>query len=229
MRKIIMVGLFVLITSGVYASPSFHGTYMPKEKAWHIGYESTTIFNRDLESGFGKFRTTMNLIDFVWGVKDWICIDWSLGWGNAKLNPYNHEEIDYDSAFAGRYGFRIKLFEKEGNPFKLVTGFQHYCVHPRGEVINGVKRRVILDDWQGSIVGSYDLTDSFSPYTGIAFSEGDVIEWYGDDRKRRQSENKKAFGLILGLNYFLDDKWSLNLEGKFFDEQAVSFGINYAL
>ena len=146
-----------------------------------------------------------------------------------NLNPYNHEEIDYASAFAGKYGFRIKLIDNEGEPFKLVTGFQHYCVHPRGELINGVKRRVILDDWQGSVVGSYDITDKFSPYLGVAFSEGDVIEWYGDYRKRRQSENSDAWGMILGFNYFLDDNWSINIEGRMFDGKVVTCGVNYAL
>lgn len=229
MKKVFFFMLLCMSVSPVFASPSFHGTHMPDKKEWHVGYESTLIVKRDLESDFGRFRSTMYLVDFSWGIFERICVDWSLGMGNAKLNPYNMNELDYDDGFAGRYGFRIRVIDEENNPFKLVIGFQHYCVHPAVQMINGVKRKVILDDWQGSVVGSYDVTDKFSPYAGIAFSEGDVIEWYGDDRKRRQSENSEAFGLILGLNYFLDQNWSLNLEGKFFDEKAVSFGFMYAL
>ena len=58
---------------------------MPDAKKWHVGLESTVVVDRKLESDFGKFRTTMYLVDFSYSFTDWFCADWSLGWGSAKF------------------------------------------------------------------------------------------------------------------------------------------------
>ena len=110
----------------------------------------------------------------------------------------------------------------------MVFGFQHISVHPHHEFIDNTKRKVIFDDWQLSYLISYNMR-LFTPYVGIKLSRGDLIEWIGEERKRRSSEDREALGVVLGLDFNLNKKLWFNLEARFLDEKAVSFSFNFLL
>ena len=219
--------LFLFSTYDVSSAPCY-GTKMPSKYQWFWGTEVNYIFKRNLEANQGKFRSAQCFLTASFGLTDWLCIDAAAGQGFVKYNPSQIEEIDYDSAFAGKYGFRIKFFESENLPLSSVFGFQHISVHPHHNVINNIKRRVIFDDWQLSLLLSYDGMNRFFPYIGGKVSRGDLIEWYNDSRKRRKSEDSQSLGLVCGFNFFFTRDFWLNLEGRLFDEKAASLGINYA-
>ncbi|MFC1599244.1 hypothetical protein ACFL2W_00485, partial [Candidatus Omnitrophota bacterium] len=221
----LLVTLLFQFTS--YAA-SCYGTKMPDKFKWFWGTEVNYIFERNLEGNHGKFRSAQCFLTGTFGITDWLCFDGAVGWGFVKYNPSIIEEIDYDSGFAGKYGFRIKLLDRDEIPFKSVFGFQHISVHPEDNIINGVEREVIFDDWQFSLIVSYDGMDKFVPYVGGKVSRGDLIEWYDDQRKRRKSEGSESVGVVCGFNLFLTDDLWLTLEGRFLDEDAASFSTTYA-
>ena len=222
-----LILLFLVFNSCVYSAPCY-GTKMPSRYQWFWGTEVNYIAKRDLEANHGSFRSAQCFLTASFGLTDWLCLDGAAGQGFVKYSPGLIQEIDYDSAFAGKYGIRTKIFEMEKIPLSSVFGFQHISVHPRHNIINNIKRRLIFDDWQLSLLLSYDGLKQFSPYIGGKMSRGDLIEWYNDNRKRRKSEDSRSIGFVCGFNLFLTDDCWLNLETRFFDEKAASLGINYA-
>jgi hypothetical protein len=217
----------LLFCGNALAISSFNATRMPEQGRWHTGIEINTLFERKLENGYTSFRTTQYLWTASVGLTDWFSLDGAVGFGDIRLQDGALNEIDFNGGFAGKYGFRVKLFEREDCPYKLVTGFQHVSVHPDNEIVGGVSRQVIFDDWQWSLMGSMRVSDKLEPYIGVKFSEGDIIEWQDKVRKRHKSENAEAFGLIVGMLYDFDSTGFVTIEGRLFDEDALSVGYTY--
>jgi len=159
------------------------------------------------------------------GVFDWLSVDLKAGSGNIKQHPLGSDEVDYSAAFAGGYGVRLKFFDR--NKVKAVLGFQHISVHPKSTHVGDVKNKAILDDWQWSLLASYDFK-KITPYLGTRWSRVDYIHWVDQDRKRRMSDFTKDIGLIYGFNLPFGDKLWVNMEGSSFDSDALAFSLNYA-
>lgn len=67
---------------------------------------------------------------------------------------------------------------------------------------------------------------NFVPYLGVRYSDArleDKDEW-GTKTKIKADNN---VGVFLGTDYKLGDSWKINLEGRFIDETAMSFGATY--
>lgn len=207
-----------------YAAPCY-GTRMPGKHKFVAGIESSTLFKRYLEDDYGKLRSAQYFLDLSYGVFDWLSIDLKGGAGNVKQRPVDSDELDYPSGFAGGYGFRVRFVDKD--KIKAVFGFQHISVHPKKIHIGDVKNQAILDDWQVSLLGSYDIS-RFTPYAGIKWSRTDYIHWIDTARKRRMSDRTKELGLVLGTDITLAENFWINIEGRLFDEEAASLRLNYA-
>lgn len=201
---------------------------MPKQFQWFWGSEVNYIAKRNLEANHGEFRSGQAFLTGSFGITDWLCFDGAAGQGFVKYTPPDIQEIDYDSAFAGKYGFRIRLYGDEGSFLRSVFGFQHISVHPRHESINNVKRKIIFDDWQFSLLVSCEKIEKFTPYIGAKVSRGDLIEWFDDNRERRKSEDAEFIGLVCGFNFFITQNLWLTFEGRYFDEKAASVGATYS-
>lgn len=211
------------LLSACYAAPCY-GTKMPKKKKFFTGFQTHTIFKRYLEDEYGKVRSFQNFLLISYGVYDWLAIDLKGGAGNIKQHPVGSDEVDYPSGFAGGYGLRLKLCDDKN--IKAVFGFQHISVHPEGIHLGAVKNKAILDDWQVSILASYDFK-KFTPYLGTRWSRIDYIHTVADNRKRRMSDATKSAGFIFGLDLPLAKKAWLNFEGQLFDSEAVAFSLNF--
>lgn len=213
-----------IITRYSYAAPCY-GTKMPQKNKFFLGAENYTIFKRYLENSYGKVRSMQNFLLLSYGVFDRLSIDLKGGAGNIKQHPLGSDEIDYPSAFDGGYGLRVKILDTE--KIDLVGGFQHISVHPKSVHIEGVKNKAILDDWQVSVLGSYSL-GRVTPYLGTRWSRIDYIHWVEEDRKRRMSDLTKSIGLICGVDLGITEKIWVNIEGQFFDSEALAFSLNYS-
>ena len=222
--------IFLLITSywlmiaPSYAAPCY-GTKMPERNKFFAGLQSHAIFKRHLEAEYGKVRSMQHFLLVSYGVWDWLCIDLKGGAGNIKQHPVDTAEIDYSSRLAGGYGLRFRLWEND--TLKMVLGFQHISVHPTSARVGDTKHQAILDDWQWSLLASYNFR-KITTYLGTRWSRVDYIHRIGEDRKRRMSDLTKDIGLILGLDFPLTEKIWLNLEGSAFDSEACSLSINYS-
>lgn len=222
-RIVLLITLSFCFHLTSLAAPCY-GTKMPEEGRFFWGFETHTIFKRKLEADYGKLRSRQHFFQFSYGIWDWLSLDLKGGAGNIKQHPLGSDEIDYTSSFAGGYGFRIKLYDWER--IKMVCGFQHISVHSRAVRLDGLKNKAILDDWQISLLASYDFS-RITPYLGVKFSRVDYIHWIEEDRERIMSNLTKSVGLVCGLDVMLTEKTWLNLEGQFLDGQALSCSFNF--
>lgn len=224
--KIIFVILIfdICIFNFSYAAPCY-GTRLPEKNKFSTGVESYTIFKRYLRDDYGKLRSSQYFLLLSYGVFDWLSIDLKGGAGNIRQSPLYGDSARYPTGFAGGYGFRLKFYDDK--KIKMVFGFQHISVHPQSKHIGSVKNSAILDDWQGSLLVSYDF-NRFSPYLGTKYSRADYIHKAdGEDKKHIKSDRTKSVGLIVGLNLSLTEKSWINIEGQFLDSEALAFSLNY--
>ncbi|MCX7661241.1 MAG: hypothetical protein N2Z79_00985, partial [Candidatus Omnitrophica bacterium] len=217
-------GLFLLSYNKKVFSAPCYGTRLPKEKTFMIGTQSHIIFKRKLEKDYGKLRSMQNFLLLSYGLKEWFSLDLKGGAGYVKQHPLDTSEIDYSTGFAGGYGFRLKLYDKDNK--RAVLGFQHISVHPKKSSFSDKKNQAILDDWQGSFLVSYDIL-KITPYLGMKYSRMDYIHKEDGQRKRKMSDLTKMLGLVLGLDFNLDKQSWLNLETQLLDVKALAVSINY--
>jgi hypothetical protein len=186
------------------------------------------IANRDLEGSFGEVRSTQQFLTMSYGVFDWLSIDLKGGAGNIKHHPVGSDEIDYDTGFAGGYGYRVRLLHTD--KVKAVFGFQHISVHPRTERIGSggdISNKAVLDDWQYSLLASYSA-GRCTPYLGTRWSRTDLIHRVEGVRKRKMSDGTHSVGLIAGIDVGLTrDVW-INAEVQALDTEAACASINWA-
>lgn len=213
-----------LITNNFCFAAPCYGTKMPKKKEFFVGAQTHSIFKRYLEDEFGKIRSTQYFINLSYGVCDWFSIDLKGGSGNIKQHPVGSDEVDYTSNFAGGYGLRLKFYDKQNT--KMVFGFQHTSVHPKSTHLGDTKNQAILDDWQTSLLASYNFK-KVTPYIGTRWSRIDYIHKEAGTRKRKMSDLTKDIGLVFGCDLDIGKRVWFNLEGQFFGGEALAVSVNY--
>jgi len=197
---------------------------MPLQNQFFVGLQTYSVLNRDLENQNGDMRSLQDFVVLSYGVSDWFSVDLKGGAGYIKQRSPGTERIDYSTYLGGGYGFRIKLYGSRKT--KMVFGFQHISVHPHNIHINGVKHKSVLDDWQFSLLASYDFS-IFTPYAGTKWSRMDYIHWVDSVRERVKSDETKSAGLVIGSDIPLGEKIWLNLEGQLFDTEAFAASLNF--
>ena len=225
------IEVFLTLFSGLcflysvsYAAPCY-GTKMPQKNKIFMGVQTHSIFKRYLEDDYGKVRSTQHFLLLSYGVFDWLSIDLKGGAGNIKEHPIGSDEIDYPSSFSGGYGLRVKFLNRD--KIKAVFGFQHISVHPKHRNSGTVRNEAVLDDWQWSLLASYDFK-KVAPYLGTKWSRVDYIHRLDGNRKRRMSDLTKSIGLVAGLDLPINDRFWVNVEGQWLDGEAMSVSVNYS-
>lgn len=222
-RSIILIVVYIIIISSTPAcSAPCYGTKMPEKGEFFSGLEGYYI-ERDLEKDQGKVKSMQSFVLISYGLLDWLSLDLKVGAGDIKRCNAPADNADYRGRFDGGYGFRIKLFEKD--KMKLVGGFQHISVHPFTANLNGKKYKAVLDDWQGSVLASYDFS-RISPYAGLVVSRTDYINWIDNNRKRHMSDTDRPAGLVLGSNVNITDKMWFNIETSLFNSKSLALSLN---
>ncbi len=219
---ILLLAPLIVQVSSSYAAPCY-GTKMPVKGEFFSGLEAYLLFERDLEQDQGKMQSNQSFLLISYGIFDWLSLDLKVGVGGLKRYDAADDNIDYSARFDGGYGFRVKLYEKEKALF--VGGFQHISVHPFTVRLNNKKYKAVLDDWQFSLLGSYDFS-YITPYIGTRLSRTDYINWIDNKRKRYMSDPEKCVGLITGANIPVAEKMWLNIEASFFDSEAMAVSLN---
>lgn len=207
----------------VCAAPAY-GTRMPEAKAFFIGGQTHQVFERDLEANHGDIQSLQHFLNISYGVTDWFTLDLKGGAGNVAHDRLGLNDLDYASFVGGGYGFRVRLWETE--KVKGVAGFQHISIHPYSRNVGEDKYKSVIDDWQLSATVSYQVGDRWMPYAGGKVSRMDNIQWTNGERDRIKSDESRAFGLILGADWEINEKVWINVEGQALDVQALSTSIN---
>lgn len=224
MRKAIFVILLTLFFMRASSAAPCYGTNLPGQKKFSVGVEAYSIFQRYLEREFGEVRSSQYFLLLSYGVTDWFSIDLKGGAGNIKQRPRSSDEIEYESSFAGGYGYRLKFFDAHN--YKAVFGFQHISVHPKSTRLGSIRHKAILDDWQYSLLLSRGFP-KITPYLGTRWSRVDYIHNNDGERKRAMSDLTKQIGLVVGCDIPFAQKMRINLEGQFLDCTAGAVSVNY--
>ena len=225
MRSLLLLFTFhVTLYTLSYAAPCY-GTKMPEKRKVFVGAQSHLILKRYLEGDNGKLRSTQHLFLLSYGVYDWLSLDLKGGAGYIKQHPLGSDELDYPSYVGGGYGFRARLFERKNT--KIVFGFQHISIHPKSINVGPDKHKGVLDDWQFSTLASYGFK-KVTPYLGTRWSRSDYIHWLNGVRNRIKSDTDKNIALVTGLDFYLNDRMWLNIEGQFLNGEAASASLNYS-
>jgi hypothetical protein len=226
MKKILLlVVLMSCLPLAAYAAPTY-GTKMPHQMQVYGGVQSHTIFNRKLENDDGKIRSQQEFALLSLGLFDWLSLDLKGGAGNLDTVSGPQGDVNYNTFLAGGYGFRLRLYDDELN--KAVFGFQHISVHPFSKMVDNIKHKVVLDDWQFSLLASHDFK-VITPYIGTRFGWMNQILWTnGGNRKLDKSDMGHSVGLIVGSDIPLCKHVWINVEGQFFDATAVAGSLNFS-
>ena len=218
---ILLVIAFSLLTSPVPlgATPSF-GTVMPKAGKWQAGGEVNITFDKDVRD-YEKAESNQYFYNLSFGFADWFSFDAKLGLGDVTAEPLSGADTYYRVGFAGGYGWRAKLFEDKKSRIKGICAFEHISTHPQRKKIYGIQHDIIWDDWQLELLASKSM-GRLEPYCGIKGSLLYLIRKIDGNRTRRSSRDH--IGLIIGTDMRVSDYIFVNVEGRFFDETALSTG-----
>jgi hypothetical protein len=211
--------------SSVMAAPAY-GTAMPQKEGTFWGLQHYYVDRRNLDNDQGVLHSHQNYLTMSYGVLDWLSLDLKLSlYSTFRHNSADGSQMRYDrSVWGGGYGFRIKLHEK--GPWKTVTGFQHFSIHPMTVKKDGRKNNGILEDWQFSLLESYKMK-YVTPYAGVRYTVMDYIHTLDNERNRINSDDARRFGLILGADIPLSPDVWLNFESDWQDGGSATGGVHF--
>jgi hypothetical protein len=221
---IIVFSILIHMLCGVApagAVPSF-GTVMPERGKWIAGVQANYTFKRDVRD-YSNVGSSQYFYNLSFGFSDWFSFDAKLGIGSIKAKPLNAGEYNnYRANFAGGYGCRARLFEETKSKIKTILGFEHISVHPSGKNIASERHDIIWDDWQAHLTAFREFGNIY-PYCGMRGSLLYIIRKISGNRTRRHSGD--YLGLVVGTDVKMNEYVYMSVEGRFFDESALSTGI----
>lgn len=249
MRKLLFVGLIIALCLPitVYAA-SIGGIETQGKGKVAVGLEQELVFDRDLKfdkanwditgitvgkAELDKLNRTMAKVSY--GLLDNLDIYVKLGVADFKADvnysdPWPGKGV-YDGKNALAYGFGMKgVYDLEND--WLIGADVQYLRHrhdwsPKG-YISGEGDKATIQEWHVATSVGYRMGD-FLPYLGVKYSDLRAKAVWGGMEAGQYEKYKAAdnIGVFVGTDYKLGESWKLNLEARFIDETAMSFGATY--
>lgn len=253
MKKLILslgVAVFLCLPMVVYAA-SIGGAETQGQGKFAIGLDQEFVFDRDLEfdkanwdlaaegvSSIEKIeidKLYRTMVKTSYGLTDNLDIYLKLGVADFKAkSDYTKSNRArtgiYDGKNAFAYGFGTKGTSKLGD--WLIGADLQYLRHqhdwtPKGD-FEGEGNEATIQEWQVAPYVGYKI-GNFVPYLGVKYSDLRAkAVWGGADagdwEKGKADDN---VGVFVGTDYKIGKNFSLNIEGRFVDETAMSFGATY--
>jgi hypothetical protein len=206
--------LFVFCGVGLAASV---GGDIPEKGEWSVGFETNIVTERKMtnkDKDKNKVdESTQYLAKASYSVLDWLCFDFKLG--SADIDYYTTRNWGFDHGLAWGVGSRAKY--ELGSGYNIVVGAQYFSA-------TDMKSNTLGDadwkEWQVSLAGTKQIGRSV-PYVGVKYSDAKLTS---GEPKEVADEN---VGVFVGTDVKITGQWSVNVEGRFVDETAVSFGVSY--
>lgn len=205
-------------------------------------------------SGLGATQTLKNakvdsenetMLKTSYGILDNLDVYFKLGMANSRGKgdnyvgavKYGDDKSKTGAVFA--YGFGLKGVYNLKNDWLVGCDLQYLRSSHEAEttetvVATGVSsstkyKSVVSQEWH---VAPYlaKRINNFTPYLGVKYSDSrDTLKkssaagWL-DNVKYEADDN---VGVFVGTDYKIGEHWKLNIEGRFVDETAMSFGASY--
>ena len=216
--------IFALLSLGdAFAAPTC-GVHMPKKNTVDFGFESYVLRNYKTKDDIqAKLKGEGVFMCLSYGIVDWLVLDLKFGSSSIRNDVFSGTKYDYDANWGGAYGFRWQLYKNDNYGIKVITGLQHLSIHPKADN-SDTKRKSILDDSQAQLLIS-KLWKSFDFYIGVKSTIGRFIRKFsGTYETKSLAEHISA---VVGTEFYINDKWHLNLEGRFLQEDSFTVGMRY--
>jgi len=194
-----------------------------------------------IDQGYGE------MLKVSYGLLDWLDVYARLGaeQADSKANAYDSAGVkQYTAKSNSDWGFAWGLGIKGAYPLKnnwLIGADLQYLRSGSGAKVSytNVNTGVITSttyksgagyEWHIAPYLGYKL-GNLIPYLGVRYSDlrakakkpADQINFPGNVK----SEADDNVGVFVGTDYKIGEHWKLNLEGRFVDETAMSFGATY--
>ena len=213
-----------------------------------VGFETEIIFSKDLDGAIeSELSGELYMFKIYYTLVDWIepyfkvgCVNYEVGWTQAGRNMV----IDGDDDIGVGGGANVKIWHLEESKYPIrLDGFGSFfhskpdveSLQRDGDRVNPLTvTHFEVKQWQAGVVLSteykFDTGSSylFIPYVGLKYSDSDndfKATWNGTTWTPGPSENKNKVGIVVGTDMVLDEKSSLNFEGRFIDETALTAGV----
>ncbi|KPK33588.1 MAG: hypothetical protein AMS24_00475 [Chlamydiae bacterium SM23_39] len=161
--------------------------------------------------------------------------------GNSSFNI--DREIKTDKSFSWGTGLKLLFFHKkkfflavDGKYFKTKQKLNNFFINKKIFTIEFSRFGFLYEELQGSIAISYKISPFF-PYIGASYLYSTITPYPGnkglirypypnqdiiDDFICSKIKNKKNFGLVIGAAINNKNGISINLESRFFDQNAIN-------
>ena len=248
--------LFICLPMEVYAA-SIGGAENQGKGKLGIGADESIVFNKDLKfksaSGLGATQTIKNpeidnasqtMLKASYGLLDNLDIYIKLGTADYEVKADSYagsskdadEKINSDTSFA--YGLGLKGTWELGSDWLLGYDLQYLRSKHEADVtdteVGGVSsstkyKSAVVQEWHVAPYIAKKIND-FTPYFGVRYSDmrldmkNPSASGWTDNHKYEADDN---VGIFAGTDYKIGENWKVNLEGRFIDETAMSFGATY--
>lgn len=249
MRKFFILNLVVLLSVifvNVYAAPVGNlaepkmlgkGIFIPEDGlvSLRAGYQGDFVFDRrlkdldDAEINTNAGTVTLNInkkVDIygIFGATD-----------GTFEETYNSTKVKYgtDTAFSWGVGAKAILFEYKDTIVGLDGKYFNAEPDLDKVIIGGVtldlpnaditEAKVEYDEYQIAL-GVAQKINMFVPYGGVKYSRAKgklAVTYLGTKYESDDAKNKDEVGLFIGCSILPLKNVSLNLEGRFLDEEAL--------
>jgi opacity protein-like surface antigen len=257
MKKIVFLALMVLFCSplGAYAAgigdPETQGQFK-----FGIGIDQEYVFKRDLEfksssptlfPGLGITNIEVkkmyrSMIKGSFGLFDFLDIYVKLGAADYKFKSDIEylgaivEDFKYNTKWAFAYGGGLKGAYAFKNGL-LIGGDLQYLRHKNkirglytdpatGADILSITGKATFQEWQVAPYVGIKI-GNFTPYLGAKYSDVRIKAKHDEEGYTLKYKADDNVGAFVGISYKIMEKLKLNLEGRFIDETALSFGLTY--
>lgn len=247
MKKLIVSLITFLCLPVAVEAASIGGVETQGQGKFSIGFDQEFVFDRDIGHKSGSFtaidlpavdwkegeidKMSRTMVKASYGLLDNLDVYLKLGIVNAemkaKMIDAGTEKIftaKIDNAFA--WGVGLKASYEFNEDWLLGVDLQHHLRHKYDARCTYPGRA----DWDVDYffyewhLAPYiaKRIENLVPYFGVKYSDLRIKLEKDADNVMLEADNN--FGVFLGTDYKVDDVWSLNLEARFIDEIAISFG-----
>ncbi len=202
------------------------GAVLPDKGSWSQSAEVNFLFEKEMKRPKGEVESRQYFTTLSYAPSDWFCFDFRAGCGNLKFEEASSSAINYNTAFAGGYGFRSRLTQPDESFLDILWGFQHTSVHPDPRNVNNTKNEISMDDWQTSIICAKKIKFLY-PYAAIKYSRVNLTRITNESKDRKVSGSINRVGLAVGTDFIINKYIDANIEGRFFDEKGLSVNLSW--
>lgn len=214
------------------------------EKGEHgikIGVDNDFVFKRefDVDEADVELEANFHTARISYTIAEKADVYVMLGMlSNAKVTEHNSSFdiiYDVDNAFTWGLGATLLAFETEGGFRAGMDGKYRQTSPELSKVtVDGVdyeldESEVEYGEWQVALAFSQQM-GKFAPYAGVKYSDINTkakATVSGTEYETEERGSKNTVGPFVGISFLPNDNLSLNVEGRFIDENAVSVSLAY--